>query len=433
VPSPSSAQLKSDLLPSLPADLESNLLAARHLTEVLAAPLSDEDQTVQANPDASPTKWHLAHTSWFFETFVLAPHHAGYQVFDPRYNYCFNSYYEAHGARHPRTERGLLTRPAASDIRRYRNHVDEALQRLFASGKAYEPQVASLLEIGLHHEQQHQELLLTDILSLFAANPLRPAYNEALATQCERQAARPMGWVSFSGGLYTIGHDAPTFAYDNESPSHRVYANAFKLADRLITNGEWQEFILDKGYDAYQLWLSDGWAIARKEAWQAPLYWEKIDGAWFQMTLAGLIEVDRAAPVSHISYYEADAFARWAGKRLASEAEWEIAASHEAIEGNMLSHGTLRPTADLNGRPGAVSQMFGDVWEWTQSAYTAYPGYKPAPGALGEYNGKFMCSQQVLRGGSCVTPDTHVRRTYRNFFYPHQRWQFSGLRLADEA
>jgi ergothioneine biosynthesis protein EgtB len=430
--SPTGLQPKSQTLRAVSIDLEQDLFAARQLTQNLAAPLSDEDQTVQSCPDASPTKWHLAHTSWFFETFVLSPHLPGYEVFDPRYNFCFNSYYETQGARQPRADRGLLTRPSSAEVRSYRAHVDHALEQFFTCGKAHEPHIAPLLEIGLNHEQQHQELLLTDILHLFANNPLRPAYREQAPNDIT-QTARPLRWIDFSAGLYTIGHAQHSFAYDNEMPSHRVFANPFRLADRLVTNGEWLAFMKDGGYQRHHLWLSDGWAKVQSDAWQAPLYWEEKDGAWFQMTLFGLRPVDPAAPVSHVSYYEADAFARWAGKRLPTEFEWEIASSGVPVAGNMLSSGALRPLRAAEASDINVSQMFGDVWEWTQSAYAPYPGYRPAQNALGEYNGKFMCSQQVLRGASCVTPDSHARNTYRNFFYPHQRWQFCGLRLADEA
>ncbi len=430
--SQSIAKPKTPGLRTVPVDLDKNLLDTRRLTLDLAAPLTDEDQTVQACPDASPTKWHLGHTSWFFETFVLQPFLSGYRVFDPRYNYCFNSYYEAQGARHPRAERGLLSRPSAADVRSYRAHVDAGLAQLFASGQAYEPQIASLLEIGLNHEQQHQELLLTDILSLFSANPLRPAYRDA-PLNVSTDEARPLRWISFGGGLCTIGHVEPGFAYDNEMPPHRVFANPFKLADRPISNGEWQDFMRDGGYDFHQHWLADGWTNIHELNWRAPLYWEERDGIWMQMTLYGLAPIDPAAPVSHVSFYEADAYARWAGKRLPTEFEWEIASASVAVEGNMMNSGALRPLPAAENADMMPSQMFGDVWEWTQSAYAPYPGYRPAEGAIGEYNGKFMCSEQVLRGASCVTPDSHARRTYRNFFYPHQRWQFCGLRLADEA
>jgi ergothioneine biosynthesis protein EgtB len=430
--SPSIAKSKTSGLRTVPIDLDQNLLTTRRLTQELAAPLSDEDQTVQACPDASPTKWHLAHTSWFFETFVLQPFLSGYRIFDARYNYCFNSYYETQGARHPRAERGLLSRPSSADVRLYRAHVDDGLAQLFASGQAYEPQIASLLEIGLNHEQQHQELLLTDILSLFAANPLRPAYREA-ALNASTEETRPVRWIAFGSGLCTIGHGGQGFAYDNETPAHRVFINPFRLADRAVTNGEWQEFMRDGGYESHQHWLADGWAKVHELNWRAPLYWEEQDGTWLQMTLHGLAPVDPAAPVSHVSFYEADAFAHWAGKRLPTEFEWEIASANVAVEGNMLSSGALQPLPAAASNGMAPSQMFGDVWEWTQSAYAPYPGYRPAEGAIGEYNGKFMCSEQVLRGASCVTPNSHARKTYRNFFYPHQRWQFCGLRLADEA
>jgi ergothioneine biosynthesis protein EgtB len=430
--SPSSAQPKAQNLRAVSVDLEQNLGAARRLTLELTAPLSDEDQTVQACPDASPTKWHLAHTSWFFETFILQPHLANYRVFDARYNYCFNSYYEAQGTRHPRPQRGLLSRPSSSEVRSYRAHVDHGIAQLFASGQAYEPHLAPLLEIGINHEQQHQELLLTDILSLFGTNPLRPAYRET-PLAISKPEAQLIRWMPFGGGLYTIGHDEPGFAYDNEMPAHRVFANPFKLADRLVTNGEWQEFMRDGGYETHQHWLADGWARVHQENWRAPLYWEERDGVWHQMSLYGLAPVDPATPVSHVSFYEADAYARWAGKRLPTEFEWEIAAASVAVQGNMLNSDALRPLPATPSADMMLSQMFGDVWEWTQSAYAPYPGYRPAEGAIGEYNGKFMCSEQVLRGASCTTPDSSARRTYRNFFYPHQRWQFCGLRLADEA
>jgi len=410
------------------ASLRDRLAATRALSSELASPLSDEDQVVQAMDDASPTKWHLAHTTWFFEAFLLKRFLAGYRVFDERFEYCFNSYYESVGPRHPRPKRGLLTRPSAQDVRAYRAYVDAALDRLF--DMALPPQALELIELGINHEQQHQELLLTDILSLFAAGPLKPAYREASPGVGAGEAA-PLAWVSFAGGIVELGHDGKGFAYDNEGPRHEELIRPFKLASRLVTNAEWSEFIADGGYATPTLWLADGWNTVKSQDWDGPLYVEQAEGSTIQMSLLGFRPVDPAAPVSHVSYYEADAFARWAGYRLPTEFEWEVAAGSVPVEGRTLGHGDLRP---LPAKPGqGLAQMFGDVWEWTGSAYLPYPGFKAAPGAVGEYNGKFMCNQFVLRGGSCVTPEGHVRRTYRNFFYPHQRWQFTGLRLAQDA
>jgi ergothioneine biosynthesis protein EgtB len=396
----------------------------------LAAPLTAEDMTVQAMDDASPTKWHLAHTTWFFEAFVLAPHLPGYCLFDEEFNYCFNSYYERLGPRQPRPERGLLTRPSLDRVLAYREHVDHALMKLLVRNAASEPAWAHLIEIGVNHEQQHQELMLTDILALFAANPLQPAYR---AAQRRSAPARhePLRWIDFPGGVHKIGHDGDGFAWDNETPRHDALLHPYRLADRLVTNAEWLEFIDDGGYETAALWLSDGWAAVNRENWRAPRYWEPSDDAWLEMSLEGLQPLDRDAPVAHVSYYEADAFARWAGKRLPTEFEWEAAATAALQTGNFLESRALRPLP-AEGAPNGPRQMFGDVWEWTQSAYLAYPGYRPPEGALGEYNGKFMVNQQVLRGGSCVTQRRHMRASYRNFFYPHQRWQFMGLRLASE-
>jgi ergothioneine biosynthesis protein EgtB len=407
------------------------LMETRRLSLELARPLSAEDMVVQAMEDASPTKWHLAHVTWFFETFVLAKHLPGYRLFDDTFNYCFNSYYESQGKRQPRPQRGLLTRPSSERVLGYRAHVDEALEALFRQASALEPEVQRLIEVGINHEQQHQELLLTDILALFAANPLRPAYRARLP-RAHRPESAPAGWIDFSGGVHKVGHDGAGFAWDNEAPRHDALIHAFRLADRLVTNSEWLDFMADGGYRTASLWLADGWATLNREDWQAPLYWEHRDGQWCAMSLEGLAPIDRAAPVAHVSYFEADAFARWVGKRLPTEFEWEVAAQGLAVTGNTLATRALRPLpadAPSNGRP---RQMFGDAWEWTQSAYLPYPGYRPPAGALGEYNGKFMVSQQVLRGASCATPEGHSRASYRNFFYPHQRWQFVGLRLASE-
>jgi ergothioneine biosynthesis protein EgtB len=413
------------------ADLQQRLVATRARSLELAAPLSIEDQTVQAMPDASPTKWHLAHVTWFFETFVLGRHLPSYRCFDERFAFCFNSYYEALGARHPRPHRGLLTRPSHEEVLAYREHVDRALMELFARGIEPEDEAGRLIEIGINHEEQHQELMLTDILALFAANPLRPTYRETPVLRVESEA-EAMGWIDYPGGIHEVGHDGAGFAWDNEGPRHAILLRPFALADRLITNGEWLAFIEDAGYATPSLWLADGWSLVQREGWTAPLYWQARDGHRLAMSLDGLAAIDRAAPVCHISYYEADAFARWADKRLPTEFEWEIAAAPLPVRGNLAGSKALRPLPASAEESGAPRQMFGDVWEWTQSAYAPYPRYRPSAGAIGEYNGKFMCNQMVLRGGSCVTPDGHPRATYRNFFYPHQRWQFMGLRLAED-
>jgi ergothioneine biosynthesis protein EgtB len=426
------------LHPAHPVDAQAEAAAARYaevrsVSLALADGLSDADQTVQSMPDASPTKWHLAHTTWFFETFVLAPHQPGYQAHDPSFTYLFNSYYEQAGPRHPRPQRGMITRPSAAEVVAYRHHVDEAMAELLASPELLTPALADLIELGLHHEQQHQELLLTDILHLLAQNPLRPAYR-ATPTSAGDGRASPLRWHSYEGGMREIGHDGEDFSYDCERPRHQVLVQPFRLASRAVTNREWCAFIEDGGYRTAPLWLSDGWATVNREGWQAPLYWEQRDGGWWSMTLHGMRPIEPEAPVCHVSYFEADAFARWAGKRLPTEAEWEIAAAPLAEDdGNTLGRGALRPLPVADGQnDGAPAQMFGDVWEWTSSAYGAYPGFRIAEGAVGEYNGKFMCGQYVLRGGSCATPDGHIRCTYRNFFYPHQRWQFMGLRLAED-
>ena len=408
--------------------LRDRLFETRALSTELARPLSDEDQVVQVMDDASPTKWHLAHTTWFFEAFLLTRFLPGYQVFDERFEYCFNSYYESVGLRQPRPKRGLLTRPSADDVRAYRAFVDEALQRLLEQPLV--PEAAGLVELGINHAQQHQELLLTDILALFAAEPLKPAYREARPGVTTSEAP-PLSFVSFDGGIFEVDHDGSGFAYDNEGPRHEELIRAFKLATRCVTNAEWIEFIEDGGYATPTLWLADGWNTVNSQDWHGPLYFEKAEGGYMQMSLLGLRPVDLASPVTHVSYYEADAFARWAGHRLPTEFEWEVAASSVTLQGRTLDQGHLRA---MPAKAGAtLQQMFGDVWEWTASAYLPYPGFKAAAGAVGEYNGKFMVNQFVLRGGSCVTPEGHVRRTYRNFFYPHQRWQVMGLRLASDT
>ncbi|MGV1014666.1 MAG: ergothioneine biosynthesis protein EgtB [Methyloceanibacter sp.] len=410
------------------ANLRQRLAATRLLSGELARPLSDEDQVVQAMDDTSPTKWHLAHTTWFFEAFLLKRFLPGYRVFDESFEYCFNSYYESVGPRQPRPKRGLLTRPSAEQVRAYRAHVDAALDRLLEREPTAE--AVALVELGINHEQQHQELLLTDILSLFAAGPLKPAYREA-DQGAPVQSAAPLDFVSFAGGVVPVGHGGQGFAYDNEGPRHEVLLRPFKLARRCVTNEEWIQFIEDGGYTTPTLWLADGWSTVQTQDWRGPLYFEAAEGGYMQMKLLGFRPVDPAAPVTHVSYYEADAFARWAGYRLPTEFEWEVAAASVPVQGRMLGADHLRPMPATSGN--GLAQMFGDVWEWTGSAYLPYPGFKAAPGAVGEYNGKFMVNQFVLKGGSCATPDGHIRATYRNFFYPHQRWQFMGLRLAGDS
>jgi ergothioneine biosynthesis protein EgtB len=404
--------------------------AVRRASQELAAPLSDADATVQSMPDASPAKWHLAHTTWFFETMVLAPNVAGYRVFNPGYNFLFNSYYETIGARQARPKRGLITRPSLDEIFAYRNYVDAAVDALLIEGARRD--VANLMELGCHHEQQHQELLLTDILHLFAQSPLKPAYKKSEPVAVRDASVGETSYHAFGGGVVEIGHVGRGFSFDSEGPRHKVFVDRFLLADRVVTNAHWIEFIADGGYRNPLLWLSEGWTKARAEGWTAPLYWDDRDGEAWTMTLRGAQPVDPAAPVVHISYFEADAFATWAGRRLPTETEWEFAAEGVSLEGNFANSGPLRPRA-LAGNSQKLNQMFGDVWEWTRSAFSPYPRFRPAEGAVGEYNGKFMSSQFVLRGGSCVTPAGHIRASYRNFFPPDARWQFSGLRLAADV
>ncbi len=407
-------------------------LKVRNETLALAADLSDADATVQSMEDASPAKWHLAHTTWFFETFLLEPQFAGYRVFDADFNYLFNSYYEQVGDRHPRPRRGMITRPSLDKVRSYREHVDAAMLRFLESDPS--EQILELVELGLHHEQQHQELLLTDILHLFAQNPLRPAFRAPEPLAVTGEGAAPLAWRTFDAGMTQIGHEGPDFAFDCEGPRHDAIVRPFKLASRPVLNGEWLAFMADGGYRTATLWLSDGWATVNERGWDAPFYWEQRDGEWFSMTLRGLQPVDPHAPVCHVSYFEADAFARWMEKRLPSEIEWEHAAEGQAVEGNFNDTGRFRPRSLGAGTANALFDgLYGDVWEWTHSPYTAYPGFKVSEGAVGEYNGKFMNGQYVLRGGSCATPAGHMRSTYRNFFQPDKRWQFTGLRLADDA
>jgi ergothioneine biosynthesis protein EgtB len=401
---------------------------ARAMTEHLADPLSPEDCQIQSMPDASPVKWHLAHSSWFFETFLLLPYLRGYDVFHPSFCYLFNSYYNAIGERHSRAERGLVTRPSLEEVYAYRSAVDAGVVRLLESvDETLEAIIQPVLELGLNHEQQHQELILTDIKHALARNPLHPVYRPDAASDPEGSIL-PAEWLRFPGGIEWIGHEGDGFAFDNESPRHRVYLEAFELATRPVTNSEYLTFIDDGGYARPELWLSDGWNHASSRRWAAPLYWEQTGDSWWTKTLGGFRPVAPSEPVCHISYYEADAYARWAGARLPTEAEWETAARGVERSGNFLESGNYHPRPARIGT--GLAQCFGDVWEWTQSPYTPYPGMQPAPGALGEYNAKFMCNQLVLRGGSCATPRSHIRATYRNFFPPEARWQFSGIRLA---
>ena len=401
----------------------------RALTEKLAGPLGAEDQCVQSMPDASPTKWHLAHTTWFFETLVLMPHAHGYEPYDPRYQFLFNSYYESLGRRHPRPSRGLLTRPSLQEVLAYREHVDERMWHLFATASlteraAFEP----MAELGLHHEQQHQELILTDIKHAFSCNPMLPAYRMPVSDLVPNTTV-PLDWIDFAGGIVPIGHTGDAFAFDNEGPRHLVLISPYRLANRLITCGEYLAFMDDGGYRRPELWLSDGWALVQDQGWEAPLYWSQDGNGWTMFTLNGVQRLRPSEPVVHVSFYEAAAYAAWAGKRLPTEFEWEASAAAQPVSGNFLDPMRPHPKPAAEGR----TQFYGDAWEWTRSSYDPYPGFKPLAGAVAEYNGKFMCGQMVLRGGSCATPEGHIRATYRNFFPPAARWQFSGIRLAEDA
>jgi len=420
-------QRPSDEINSAATSLIEDFRTIRQASNDLCAPLEIEDYGVQTMPDVSPPKWHLAHTSWFFETFLLKPYLKGYREYHPDYVRLFNSYYEQVGEYHPRPLRGLLSRPTVKQIYAYREHVDAAMQKLLTQITHPEwKHIESRSIIGLNHEQQHQELLLTDIKHIFASNPLRPVYRDlphAVGSTVDLQ------WIDQAGGLIEIGADGNTFAYDNERPRHKVFLQPFKLASRPVTNAEYLDFINDGGYTRPELWLSEGWKAIKECRFNAPLYWEQRENEWWHMTLSGMQLLNPDAPVCHVNYFEADAYANWAGKRLPTEAEWESVAANLPIEGNLRNLGFLQPQP---GQTTGMQQLFGDVWEWTQSAYNPYPGFQSPTGALGEYNGKFMCGQYVLRGGSCVTPADHIRASYRNFFYPGDQWQFSGIRLAED-
>ncbi|HWF92862.1 MAG TPA: ergothioneine biosynthesis protein EgtB [Terriglobales bacterium] len=410
------------------SELAARYCTVRAATDALASRLTPEDQMVQSMSDASPTKWHLAHTTWFFETFILAPHARRYRPFNDNFKYLFNSYYKQLDGHPLRSIRGTFSRPSLDDISAYRAHVDAAMDSLLnEQSAAVDNEVAELLQLGLNHEQQHQELIVTDIKHAFWTNPLRPAYIAATPGSTER--ASEMEWIEFAGGVKQVGHSGEGFSFDNETPRHGVLLSPFRLASRLVTNAEYLEFVEDAGYRRPELWLSDGWDHIAAHGWQSPMYWEKANDNWQVFTTNGMQHLNPEEPVCHLSYYEAEAYARWRGLRLPTEIEWEVAAAELPIRGNLAESNRFHPAT---GKGAGLSQMFGDVWEWTSSSYSGYPGYRQSAGALGEYNGKFMCNQFVLRGGSCATPESHIRATYRNFFSPHSRWQFMGVRLADD-
>lgn len=406
-------------------DILEKYFAVRHLTEEICRPLITEDYVVQSMPDASPAKWHLAHTTWFFETFILSCFN-WYKPFNSLYKYLFNSYYVQVGERFERSKRGLLSRPSVEEIYDYRKYVNENIKKIFSVVNNEE--FSFLMELGINHEQQHQELIVTDIKHMFSQNPLNPGLSKL---ESKKTKTPSLNWVNFKEGIYSIGSDEGSFVFDNETPIHKEYLESFQLASRPVTNKEYLQFITDGGYDNQILWLSDGWAAKEENKWNAPLYWSKKEDTWFYYTLNGFKEINPDEPVCHISFYEADAFASWSEARLPTEFEWEVASSKIHIEGNFIESKLFHPSQYLlNKNENSLIQMFGDVWEWTRSSYSPYPGYRPLKGALGEYNGKFMSNQFVLRGGSCATPESHIRKTYRNFFPPSARWQFSGIRLA---
>ena len=415
------------------AELLNRYQQVRNETALLADPLSAEDMQLQSMPDASPTKWHLAHTSWFFETFILRNFLTDYRLFDPDFHHLFNSYYNSLGQPFARPRRGLLSRPDIDQVFTYRAHVDRAIEKLLTEEDCPD-EITSLLTLGLNHEQQHQELILTDILHAFSLNPLLPAYlDEQPEADNEDSGHQFTRWLNVPEDIYTLGSEGDDFHFDNEGPSHQHHLQSYRIASKLVTNAEYLEFIEDGGYQEPRLWLSDGWNWVQQNQAKAPLYWQNREGEWYQFTLAGLVPLDPHAPASHISFYEADAFASWAGLRLPTEFEWEVAAwlhrqPDPLSSANLLEQRRYRALPEMRGAP----QFLGNLWEWTGSAYLPYPGYRASSDAVGEYNGKFMCNQMVLRGGSCVTPSSHIRISYRNFFYPHQAWQFTGIRLAGD-
>jgi ergothioneine biosynthesis protein EgtB len=417
--------------PANAVDLTERFRTARRRTVELVEPLTPEDMMVQSSAEASPAKWHLAHTAWFFESFILREFLPGYRVFHPDFAWLFNSYYQSFAAFPEKRLRASFSRPPLEEILRFRERVDEAIERLLQG--CPEPEVLKRIELGVNHEEQHQELLLTDILHAFFTNPLRPAYRDDGASMAKQGGELgSLHFADFPGGLREVGHNSECFCFDNELPRHKVWLEPYSLATRLVTCGEFAQFIADGGYRRPEIWLSAGWDAVQSNEWTAPLYWSGKDGDWTLFTLRGELPLSRmeTAPVSHVSYFEADAYARWAGKRLATEYEWESAAEDQSIEGNLLDSGRLMPNSAVGPIQNSAQQFFGDCWEWAASAYLGYPGFKPLPGSLGEYNGKFMSGQMVLRGGSCATPAAHIRASYRNFFAPETRWQFSGIRLA---
>jgi len=402
-------------------------LEVRDLTTSLCEPLCEEDYNIQTMPDVSPPKWHLAHTAWFFETFILKKALGDYPIFHPKFHYFFNSYYEGVGAHHPRSKRGLLSRPTLSQVLDYRHHVDQWMERFLQKP---DPSFLPLVTLGLQHEKQHQELLLTDIKHILGQNPLRPTYR--ILPKTKTGAIPKLNWFEYPAALVEMGFSGEGFAFDNERPRHQHFLESFQLASRLVTNREFLEFILDEAYQKPLLWLSDGWDWLQANGAQAPLYWENRNGVWWHRTLGGLCPLREEEPIGHVNYYEAEAYARWAGKRLPTEAEWEHAARQVPLGGNFMAEGILHPQPPPKGSANHPQQLFGDVWEWTASPYTPYPRFRPNPGAVGEYNGKFMCNQMVLRGGSCFSPPDHIRATYRNFFPPQSQWQMTGFRLAGD-
>ena len=414
--------------------LKERFFKIRHFTEELCKPLKTEDYVIQSMYDVSPTRWHLAHSTWFFEGFILSQEDPTYKPLNPMYHHLFNSFYNALGESYPREKRGLLSRPTVAEVYEFREYINEKLWKFLGEldEKRFD-KIARVVEMGLQHEQQHQELILTDIKHVFSMNPLHPAYSETESGADISGDIPPIGWIDFTEGVYWIGHEGKGFAFDNEYPRHRVFIEPFQLASRLVTNGEFMAFIEDGGYQKPLLWLSEGWNEVNNEKWNSPAYWEKKDGEWWHHTLCGFKKINESEPVCHVSYYEADVFANWAGARLPYETEWEAASKDVPAGGNFVDDKKYHPVTINENDGSKPAQLFGDVWEWTRSHYSPYPGYKAAPGAIGEYNGKFMCNQFVLRGGSCATSSDHIRPTYRNFFYAAERWQFMGIRLAKDV